>query len=49
MTIFLYSTLDREIAQNLNEFFSELCMDSDYVEPVLLEIAPEVKVPEISE
>ena len=32
----------------MNEFFGELCIDSDYVEPTLLEIGPEVEVPEIS-
>ena len=42
-------SLDREIAQDFNEFFDELCTDSDYVEPALLEIGPEVEVPEISE
>ena len=29
--------------------FGELCTDGDYVEPVLLEIGPEVEVPEISQ
>ena len=33
----------------MNEFFRELCTDSDYVEPALVEIGPEVEVPEISE
>ena len=42
-------SLDRETAQDLNEFFGELCTDGDYVEPALLEIGPEVEVPEISE
>ena len=42
-------SLDKEIAQVLNEFFSELCTDGDYIEPVLLEIGPEVEVPKISE
>ena len=42
-------SLDSETAQGLNEVFGELCTDSDYVEPTLLEISPEVKVPEISE
>ena len=41
-------SLDRESTQDLNEFFGELCTDGDYVEPVLLEIGPEVDVPEIS-
>ena len=38
-----------ETAQDLNEFFGELCTDDDYVELALLEIGPEVEVPEISE
>ena len=42
-------SLDRETAQDLNEYFGDLCTDGDYVEPALLEIGPEVKVPEISE
>jgi len=42
-------SLDRETAQDLNEFFGELCTDGDCVEPALLEIGPEVEVPEISE
>ena len=42
-------SLDRETAQDLNEFFGELCTDDDCVEPALLEIGPEVEVPEISE
>ena len=42
-------SLDRETAQDLYEFFGELCRDGDYVEPALLEIGPEVEVPEISE
>ena len=42
--------MDRETAQDLNEFFGELCTDSDhYVEPELVEIGPEVEAPEISE
>ena len=40
-------SLDRETAQDLNEFFGELCTDSDYVEPALVEIGPEVEAPEI--
>ena len=44
-----YVSLDRETAQDLNDFFGELCTDGDYVEPALLEIGPEVEVPEISE
>ena len=42
-------SLDKETAQDLNDFFGELCTDDDYVEPALLEIGPEVEVPEISE
>ena len=42
-------SLDKETAQDLNDFFGELCTDGDYVEPALLEIGPEVEVPEISE
>ena len=42
-------SLDRETAQDLYELFGELCRDGDYVEPALLEIGPEVEVPEISE
>ncbi|XP_044179146.1 uncharacterized protein LOC122960758 [Acropora millepora] len=42
-------SLDRETAQDLNDFFGELCTAGDYVEPALLEIGPEVEVPEISE
>ena len=42
-------SLDKETAQDLYEFFGELCRDGDYVEPALLEIGPEVEVPEISE
>ncbi|PFX20102.1 Lachesin [Stylophora pistillata] len=42
-------SLDRETAQDLNEYFGDLCTDGDSVEPALLEIGPEVKVPEISE
>ena len=30
-------SLDRETAQDLNEFFGELCTDCNYVEPALLE------------
>ncbi|XP_015763833.1 PREDICTED: uncharacterized protein LOC107342835 [Acropora digitifera] len=44
-----YVSLDRETAQDLNEFFGELCTDSDYVEPALVEIGNEVVAPEISE
>ena len=40
---------DRETTQDMNEFFCELCTDSDYVEPTLLDIGPEVEVQEISE
>ena len=42
-------SLDRETAQDLNECFGELCTDSDYVEPALVEIGSEVEAPEISE
>ena len=42
-------SLDRETAQDLNEFFGELCKDDDHLEPALLKIDPEVEVPEISE
>ena len=42
-------TLDRETALDLNECFCELCTDSDYVEPALLEIGPDVEVLEINE
>ena len=42
-------SLDRETAQDLNDFFGELCTDGDYVEPALLEIGPEVEAPEIGE
>lgn len=34
------------IRKRFTEFFGELCTDSDYVEPALLEIGPEVEVPE---
>ena len=42
-------SLDRETAQDLNEFFGELCTDSEYVEPESVEIGHEVEAPEISE
>ena len=42
-------SLDRKTAQDLNDFFGELCTDGDYVELALLEIGLEVEVPEISE
>ena len=42
-------SLDKDTAQDLNEFFGELCTDRDYVEPALVEIGPEVEAPEISE
>ena len=42
-------SLDRETAQDLNEFFGELCTDSHYVEPESVEIGHEVEAPEINE
>ena len=42
-------SLDNQTLQDLNNYFGDLCFDSDYIEPNLMEIRENCEVPEISE
>ena len=41
--------LDNQTLQDLNNYFGDLCFDTDYIEPNLMEIRENCEVPEISE
>ena len=42
-------TLNETSLTRLNQFFSELCQDEHYVEPVLLIVNANVNIPEVTE
>ena len=43
------AALDNRMIFDLNEYFSEHCTDSSYIQPTLMEIGPDVEIPNISE
>ena len=42
-------SLDDQMILDLNKYFCDLCLDTDYIEPTLMEIKQDCEVPQISE
>ena len=42
-------SLDDQMILDLNNYFCDLCLDADYIEPTLMEIKEDFEVPQISE